>query len=278
MPSATGSDYKRLGVPFHPKEFITHIGQRRGGFGALDDSFPLMAAVASGRPERGKIVIALLKAGADINQTTSLGKTVLHQLSQPYEGFISKDFSLNDANETLNDTLKLLLTLIDHGADVNICDNHGKSPLHYAAQNGTKFIAKILLQKGADVYLNDKVGLNALDHAAMANIPLTLALVENYNFPVHQVIRAYECVASHSRSPFEILQKATLLREEHGIRKSALAPLECYGFKKEWETSEELERFRNDEVQLTLSCILARERITKETRLYIPPETRNVCK
>lgn len=40
---------------------------------------------------------------------------------------------------------------IQEGVDINALDTHGYTPLHYAAQNGQKETAKLLIAKGADV-------------------------------------------------------------------------------------------------------------------------------
>ena len=82
----------------------------------------------------------------------------------------------------------------------------------------------------------------------------------------------------HAPSPSELLKKATLLRKEHGVLKTVLPPVECYGFKKEWETIEELEAFVDDECQVLLACILARERISQEKCFDVAERAISKCK
>lgn len=48
--------------------------------------------------------------------------------------------------------------LIEKGADVNATNKFWMSPLHFAAQNGTKKIASLLIKKGANINLQDKTG------------------------------------------------------------------------------------------------------------------------
>ena len=243
-----------------------------GGYGANDDIFPLFLTDTS------RVATKLLKAGADINQKTAIGQTVLHKLCTSYDDSQAlTKFSFDD-DDSHSDKTKLIMILMDHGADVNICDDFGKSPLHYAAQNGSRYYFKILLQNGANVQQKDKAGLTVLQYAAMHDYLLTMALISKYHFPVKQIIQAYECVALHAPSPLELLRKAALLREENGIPKGILPPLECFGSKKEWETIEELEEFGNDKLQILLACVLARERMSQDMSLDIAKDAVRQCK
>ena len=51
------------------------------------------------------------------------------------------------------------------GADVNAKDNHGYTPLHWAADGGHKEVAELLIAKGADVNAKNKYGDTPLDGA-----------------------------------------------------------------------------------------------------------------
>ena len=180
-------------------------------------------------------------------------------------------FSLEDVSEVT--CTKSLRLLIDHGADVNVCDDLGKSPLDYAANLGEKYLVQTLLHKGADIYLKDKFGMTALDYAATTDGILTQAIIDKYNFPMKRVIEALESIALNADAPLEILRKATILREEHGIPKTTLPPLECYCYEEEWESVHELENYTSsDEAQLMLQCILARKRICQERNLDVDGE------
>ena len=93
------------------------------------------------------------------------------------------------------------------------------------------------------------------------------------HYPVKEIIQAYECAALDASSPYDLLEKATILRLKHDIPKKVLPPLECYSGLKEWETIEELESYRNDNLKLHLLCILARERIITEHSSEVAPST-----
>ena len=278
--SATGSLHIHYSSFYFGQRQIENHEPFRGQLGALEDVFPLFAAAAFGIGD--STIKTLLSAGADVNQQTAIGQTALHILCKNAGGgpqrlkFSLDDFCLDDSNQT--PTIKKIIALIDNGADVNICDDFGKTPLHYAAEYGHTISAKILLQNGANVYSKDKVGLTALDYAATQDYSLTIALIDKYNFPIEQVIQAYECVAmliTDSDSSSEMLRKATILREEHRIPKTVLSPLDCYGFEKEWETVTDLEKFREAGIQQ--QWLLAMERISKERNFDIPTDFEARC-
>ena len=61
---------------------------------------------------------------------------------------------------------EVLKVLLDAGADPNIADGYGNSPLHWAAKQGLERIAQLLIKSGADVNSTDKCGQTPLYWAA----------------------------------------------------------------------------------------------------------------
>ena len=55
--------------------------------------------------------------------------------------------------------------LLDAGADVNVRDNIGRTPLHWACWGGHTDVARMLLTSGADVGVRDNVGRTPLHRA-----------------------------------------------------------------------------------------------------------------
>ncbi|KAK3222478.1 hypothetical protein Dsin_009503 [Dipteronia sinensis] len=55
--------------------------------------------------------------------------------------------------------------LIQFGADINMRDFHGRTPLHYCISTGKNAIAKYLLRRGARPSIKDDGGLSALERA-----------------------------------------------------------------------------------------------------------------
>ena len=54
--------------------------------------------------------------------------------------------------------------LLDNGADVNIRNNAGATPLHEAARVGLKQMVTLLIEKGAGINAEDKYGETPLDY------------------------------------------------------------------------------------------------------------------
>ncbi len=107
-------------------------------------STPLHTAANRGHPKTAKM---LLTAGAKMDVKCSRGLTPLRH------AIVTDD---DEHNETVN-------LLIAEGADINeqLVDT-GQTPLHYAAGNDHRKIAKTLLTAGAKINIKDKKGRTAL--------------------------------------------------------------------------------------------------------------------
>ena len=254
---------------------ISNVWSSEGGFGAGDDICPLIAAASFALPPCHKIVEALLMAGADVHQRTAIGQTALHMICTACSGDLSTDDVYLVSEK--EDHLRSVTTLLEHGAVVNDCDDFGKTPLHYAALSGNRYTVKCLVQNGANVHLEDKDGLTALEYVSVADCKWTLALIDKYDFSTEKIIQAYECAALDAESPYDLLEKATMLRIQHKIPKRLLPPTELYGFLTEWETIEDLESCRNDQITLNTYCHLARERISEAWQFYMKPHGIPAC-
>ena len=62
--------------------------------------------------------------------------------------------------------LEIVRLLLDHGADINLQDDQGFTPLSWAAYNGQEEVCLLLLERGADGRIEDRDGRNAAWHAA----------------------------------------------------------------------------------------------------------------
>src|SRR5947207_715752 len=58
-------------------------------------------------------------------------------------------------------------TLLDQGADPEVTDDNGLTPLHLAAYLGHRDIVTTLVSAGADIHARDRLGRTPLIHAAL---------------------------------------------------------------------------------------------------------------
>ncbi|KAH0909740.1 hypothetical protein HID58_033061 [Brassica napus] len=76
----------------------------------------------------------------------------------------------------------LLELLLQFGADINMRDYHGRTPLHHCIASGNNAFAKVLLRRGARPSIEDGGGLSVLERAmemgAIADEELFLLLAE----------------------------------------------------------------------------------------------------
>lgn len=100
----------------------------------------------------------LIGAGADVNHVNNAGKTALAELIDlsAYLGNMNKIWVIANAAQ-----------LIRAGALLDVQDNDGKTPLHYAAEGSvSEWQVMWLLDVGANGSIRDNDGLTAYDHVA----------------------------------------------------------------------------------------------------------------
>lgn len=111
----------------------------------------------------------IIDKGADVNTgTDSIGGNALMRAVSRHE--------INFENSTKPD-IKIIKLLIDSGADVNIKDSGGDTPLIYAAYDSDPEIIKFLLAQGADINVQDDEGITALMKAIQYNLSVEVTRV-----------------------------------------------------------------------------------------------------
>jgi hypothetical protein len=109
---------------------------------------PLHAAAFSGNFEVVRILIGY--DSVDINTRDVYGSTPLH-------------WALGGHNVKDGSVLRLML---EHGAGINLKNQIGRTPLHYASVDGVLEFVRLLLKHGADVEAKDNAGKTAWQEAA----------------------------------------------------------------------------------------------------------------
>jgi ankyrin repeat protein len=142
-------------------------------------STPLLTAIGRGHYEVAKYLIS---KGADVLVISQSGYTALHAASasgnpQVVELVISSNIDVNakakDGVTPLrlaaqaNDITDIAASLINHGADVNIPDQDGRTALNWAVTMHHTKTVELLLQHGADVNIVDNLGMTALHWAIL---------------------------------------------------------------------------------------------------------------
>jgi ankyrin repeat protein len=79
--------------------------------------------------------------------------------------------------------------LIEAGAEVNVANNHGYTPLLIASERGYKRMVRLLLQAGAETHRTTKSGKSALDLATQKDHKEVLYLLD-HNAMMNRVLLA----------------------------------------------------------------------------------------
>ncbi|KAJ8668006.1 hypothetical protein QAD02_009669 [Eretmocerus hayati] len=97
---------------------------------------------------RVPVVQQLIKAGADVNLADSQGRISLHLVAQ-----------LKNNSENVS---KIFNILLESGASLSKCNNHGRTPLHFAVCLSDSKGVERFIEAGADVNATDKLGQTSL--------------------------------------------------------------------------------------------------------------------
>lgn len=111
-----------------------------------------------------------------INKKAGWGQTIIHSLcinagyllripKMSYE--LRKDNYMESRKEKRNYYMKYLIFLLERGANPNIRDKWGRTPLHYAAETADYETCKLLLDYNADKKIRNKDKHDPLFHAKL---------------------------------------------------------------------------------------------------------------
>lgn len=119
-----------------------------------------------------KAVASALKNGADVNTSrsgmSSLMRTENTQLkaTKMYDAGVTALMHATVSKNLESKNLEMMELLVSRGADVNQKDIYGQTPLMYAMSEGTRKVVLWLLEHGADVDERDFEGTPVRDFAS----------------------------------------------------------------------------------------------------------------
>ena len=136
------------GEHFQTADLLRHNGADMDGQG-YDGRNPLHGAAYSGNLEVARKLIEYDPAYINAREEGG-GETPL-------------DWASRGQNPKGGSVVRLLL---EHGADINVQDNNGWTPLHSASYDGALEVVRVLLEHGADVEVKKNDRMTALQEAA----------------------------------------------------------------------------------------------------------------
>ena len=165
----SGSTPLHLAIAKEKVGLVQHLLKKGADLEAKDDYgyTPFLQAVKYGAP--GDIVDLLLEAGANVVVLAEDRKSALHFLAQ------------KKGEEMM--TRKL----IARGLSVDAEDNDGWTPLHEAAQNGSKDVAEVFIKKGQSLVLRrgpyNQLATQLLFHPCLMHARTYLTLTQQSLLP-----------------------------------------------------------------------------------------------
>jgi ankyrin repeat protein len=176
---------------------IENLVSKGADVNAQDQISPLMAAADSGQVST---VALLLKKGARVNDRAALnGMTALHFAAR--KGFLEvvelllksgADFEITDSDgftplwsAAFMNQEKSLDLLLKKGASINHLDKNGNNIIAPAAVNGSNNVIKLLVTRGVDPRHKNKFQRTALFDAIENNKPDTVRLLLSYKVDIN---------------------------------------------------------------------------------------------
>ena len=121
------------------------------------------------------------------------GCTTKHSLEK------APDISMNQA--VYEGNIEIINQHLSFGADINIKDAGGWSPLHWAVGEGHEKITKLLLAKKADINAIDQTGKTPLDYALLNKKKETADLLRVYGAKTAKELKKNEIEGHEKKTP-----------------------------------------------------------------------------
>ena len=169
---------------------------KHGYYKACRRLFILEAGDFKGRP------VYFVNEELNINWQNYYKETALHLVLETRNGAImqsKKKWPFNICEDRYTKIVKLLLI---NGADVNIKNHIGETPLHIAARYEMEYIAKLLLHYNADIYIRNNRNETAINLTKSNLYPnvRTLISVNEFYFKGEYILKITENIFDNRRS------------------------------------------------------------------------------
>ncbi|AYO90343.1 ankyrin repeat family protein [Fowlpox virus] len=103
-------------------------------------------------------------------------------LTNRYKNIQDIDLKYID-KKSKDDIIEITKLLFSYGADINMVDRHGNSPLHYATENPDQRLTRLLLSKGANPNILNKTNKSPLYYSIESDNPdITMLLIDKFIF------------------------------------------------------------------------------------------------
>jgi ankyrin repeat protein len=136
-------------------------------------SHPLRNAIANGDVDALRRTVA---KGGDVNAKDEYGRSMLNSAIKYGTG--NFDLMLNHPEVRLQTINSMLQVLLDAGANANVVDDNNNLPLCFAVKYADVNAVRLLIEKGADVNLREGRGHTPLDCAEDAQLQEMISLLK----------------------------------------------------------------------------------------------------
>lgn len=231
------------------------------------------------------LVEGLVNLGADINMVNESSSPLIEACSHGNHNMvkllldrgarvdlqaIDGTFPLLAASGRKNEgKLEIVMSLLEHGADINARSKYGETALHRAAADGNIEVVQTLLERGAEIS-PDETGFTPLFTAIeWDNKEIVNLLYNSDSVSKEDKVKALEFMGA-SQAPgdlnaaYHYLRRAMEKRYEDPfniLHKPVREPVAAFGNVRESQTLDELDAKRNDQFALIMECLVLQDRL-----------------
>lgn len=169
--------------------------------GDIDGRTPLHHALRAPEPQSIRVMQQLMEYGANVSAWDKFGRTVLHEVMLSGSSFWHKPVDEKTA------------FLLRARCALDVPDERGRTPLHYAAVTGHHRVVRALLAAGANPGLFDRDGYRPVDDVRRQIAEDNLGL-DNHMGYFEDLSEVLDILVSHTRSRLTQLVGSVVARTD----------------------------------------------------------------